>query len=223
MVALFLLCDVAPNVLLIILVGVGVGVGVVPGHVSPAASLLPALIAIALAAAVVYLSMRLPTGVSPRRRGWRAIAQRGLAYLRDGIHSSGELLRAGDPRLILGAMGFVLLDLGALAAAFHAVGSGGLPLGTMVLAYTLGQAGSIISLPGTTEGGLIGVFVLYGAPLVPATSAILLYRAVQTLAPLVLGLVGTVELRQLFGERSALNLAPADGPPQSPAPSAPPG
>jgi uncharacterized membrane protein YbhN (UPF0104 family) len=77
------------------------------------------------------------------------------------------------------------------------VGATPLPLGTMLLAYTLGQAGSIFSLPGATEGGLLGLFLLYGAPLTLAAPAILLYRAVQTAVPLVLGLIGVADLRHL--------------------------
>jgi uncharacterized membrane protein YbhN (UPF0104 family) len=39
------------------------------------------------------------------------------------------------------------------------------------------------------------LFVLYGAPLALATSASLVYRAVQSLVPLALGLVGAAGLR----------------------------
>lgn len=65
----------------------------------------------------------------------------------------------------------------------------------MLLAYTLGQAGSIVSLPGSAEGGLLGVFALYGTPLALATSAILVYRAVPSLVPLAFGVIGVAGLR----------------------------
>jgi len=211
MVSLFLITAVATNVLLIILAGIGVATGALPGHASLAASLVPAAAALVLIAAVAYLARRLPGAQPLARSGWRAIAHRVLGSLREGIRGSAQLLRTRDPLLILGALGFVLCDLAALAAAFRAVGSPGLPLGTMVLGYTLGQAGSIVPLPGTTEGGLIGVFVLYGAPLVLATSAILLFRAVQSLVPLLLGLIGMLELRHLFGQAAVLPVNPAEG------------
>jgi uncharacterized membrane protein YbhN (UPF0104 family) len=198
MVALFLITAVATNVLLIIVAGVGVGAGLLPGHASIAASLLPAVLAAALIAVMAYVPRLLPSVDAERAVGWRAFVRRSLGYVGDGIGATLPMLRARDPQLIVGALGFVLFDLAALVAAFHAVGSSGLPVGTMMLAYTLGQAGSIVSLPGTTEGGLVGVFVLYGAPLVLATSAALVYRAVQSLVPLALGLVGVGALRQFF-------------------------
>ena len=198
MVALFLISGVVPNITLIVLAGLGVGSGVVPGHASAAASWLPAGIAAVLTGAVWSLAGRLERRARPERSGWR----RWLGHVGDGASWTRELLRRHDPLLLAGALGFVLLDLAALAIAFHAIGSRGLPVGTLALAYTLGQAGSVIPLPGTTEGGLIGLLLLYGAHLVPATSAVLLYRAVQTLVPLSLGSIGMAALR---------NLAPALG------------
>ena len=197
MIALFLLSSVATNVLLVVVAGVGVATGALPGHASWQASLLPALAATLLIAFVAYASRHLSISTQPAQGRWRSTAQRALASLREGLVWSGQLLRDRDPLLVFGALGFVLFDLAALAAAFSAFGSGGLPLGTMLLAYTLGQAGSIISLPGATEGGLLGLFLLYGAPLTLAAPAILLYRAVQTAVPLVLGLIGIADLRHL--------------------------
>ncbi len=196
MIALFLIASVATNVLLLIVGGLGVGTGALPGRASEAGSLLPALVAAGLAAAAFYVAKRPATpSARPTQSRTSRLVRRGAGYLRDGVMCSGELLRDRDPLLILGALGYIVLDLAVLAVAFRALGSSGLPLGTLLLAYTLGQAGSVISLPGTTEGGLVGVFVLYGAPLVLATSAILVYRAVESLVPLALGLVGLAGLR----------------------------
>jgi uncharacterized membrane protein YbhN (UPF0104 family) len=200
MVALFLLTAVATNVLLIIVGGLGVASGLLPGTASLAASLVPAVVTLIAVIGLMYVVRRLPrTGTAvPSPSRLRSIAQQAARYLREGIEASGELLRGGDPMLVCAALGYVLFDLAALAAAFRAVGSSGPPLGTMLLSYTLGQLGSVVSLPGTTEGGLIGAFVLYGAPLVLVTSAVLVFRAVQLVVPLALGLVGVVELRHLF-------------------------
>ena len=73
--------------------------------------------------------------------------------------------------VIWGAIGNFAFDVAAIAAAFHAVGVDGLPIGLLILAYVLGHAGAIIPLPGSSEGGLIGMFVLYGATLSGATAA----------------------------------------------------
>ena len=60
------------------------------------------------------------------------------------------------------AVGYMALDLAALAAAFAAIGAVP-PLGVLLLAYVLGQLGGLIPLPGGVSGadsGVIGAFVL---------------------------------------------------------------
>jgi uncharacterized membrane protein YbhN (UPF0104 family) len=202
MIALFLITAVATNLVLVVVSGLGVGLGVLPGAVSWEASLLPAFAAVLVVGALAALARRLPTRPPPAAGRWRSAVYRALAYLRDGLMASGELLRTRDPKLVLGALGYVLLDIAALAAAFRATGSTGLPVGPMLLAYTLGQIGSVISLPGTTEGGLIGVFVLYGASLSVATPAILLFRAVDSTIPLLLALLGLAGIRGALRQRA---------------------
>jgi uncharacterized membrane protein YbhN (UPF0104 family) len=200
MLAVFVIADALTNVAMVIIGGFGVATGALPGHASWAFTLLPALLASLLCAAVVAVAQRAP-GARPAPAGrLRRLARSGADRVRDGLRASSELLRTGDPLLVFGAAGSVLLDLGALAAAFAAIGSRGLSLGPMMLAYTLGQIGSVVSLPGTTEGGLLGVFVLYGAPLGAAASAIIVYRAVQIFIPLGLGLVGAMGVRAMLGD-----------------------
>ncbi len=198
MVALFVITGVVVNVALVILAGFGVAAGVLPGDAPPAASLAPATIAAGLTVLVVWL-VRAPRRSRPPRTGRvRGLIALSISRLHDGLAGAGALLRSRDPLLLGGAVGYVLLDLCALAVAFRSIGSAGLPLGTMALAYTLGQIGSVVPLPGTTEGGLLGVFLLYGAPLGVTASAIIVYRAAQSLVPLALGLVGAVRVRGLF-------------------------
>jgi uncharacterized membrane protein YbhN (UPF0104 family) len=197
MIALFLVTSVAVDLLLVVVGGLGVATGLLPGSVPWEASLLPAIVAAVVAVGIAYLPRRLPVPRPALRMGWRSVIARTLEYVREGIEWSMQLLRSRDPLLATGSLAFVLLDVGALAAAFHALGGAGLPLGTMLLAYTLGQAGSVIPLPGTTEAGLVGVFVLYGAPLALTTAAVLLYRAAQSVIPLVLGAIGLVGLSSL--------------------------
>jgi uncharacterized membrane protein YbhN (UPF0104 family) len=194
MIAVFLVTSVAVDLLLIVAGGLGVAIGILPGSIPWEASVLPAILAALVAVGILYLPRALPAGSAAARPGWRTATHRTLQYLRQGIERSLELLRSRDPLLAIGSLAYVLLDLAALAAAFHAVGGAGLPLGSMLLAYTLGQAGSVIPLPGTTEGGLVGVFVLYGAPLALTAAAVLLYRAAQSVIPLVLGALGLVGL-----------------------------
>lgn len=200
MVALFVVAAAITNVAMVIIGGFGVASGLLPGDAPWEATLLPAVLATLLSAAVIAVTCRDPGAGLPAAGRLQRLARRVADHLRDGLRASVSLLRAGDPLLVLGAAGFVLFDLGALAASFRAVGSNGLQLGTMMLAYTLGQIGSIVSLPGTTEGGLLGVFVLYGAPLGAAAATIIVYRAIQIVVPLGLGLIGALGVRRMLGQ-----------------------
>jgi uncharacterized membrane protein YbhN (UPF0104 family) len=68
----------------------------------------------------------------------------------------------------------------------------------LVVAYIIGLLGGIVPLPGGiggTEGGLIGMLVLYRAPLATTTVAVLAYRAIQLWLPALLGFVAYVQLR----------------------------
>src|SRR3954447_16868500 len=196
-VALFLVTSLVSFVAVVI-AGFGVAAGALSGDASLAVTLVPAAAALLLIVAVFAL---------PRSQGSVERIQAGRlgtalanarAYLRDGVGASAELLRSGDRLVIAGAIGYFVFDIAALAAGFHAVGSAGLPIGLLVLAYTLGHGGAIVPIPGSAEGGLIGMFVLYGMSLPTATAAGLAYRALHAGVPLVLGMVGLADVsRQL--------------------------
>ena len=102
---------------------------------------------------------------------------RGLQqFLREAVDMSLAGIRGGDPLLLGGSVGYFAFDVASLGASFEALGSGGLPLGTFVLAYVLGHGGALIPLPGSAEGGLLGMYTAYGSPLSLAVGAILVYR-----------------------------------------------
>ena len=130
-------------------------------------TLLPAALAVVAIAAVATLG-RLPVGEPAEAQGFVARwASRIGALLRDGVQQSFVLLRARDPLVIGGCAGYLGFAIAALAASFQAFGGDGPPIAAFVLAYTLGQVGALIPTPGGvggTEGGLIGMFVVYGAP-----------------------------------------------------------
>jgi uncharacterized membrane protein YbhN (UPF0104 family) len=196
-VALFLITSLV-SFAAVVIAGFGVAVGVLSGHASLTVTLLPGAAALLVIVAVFVLPRsrgaveRMPAG---RLRTAFASARR---YLRDGVGASAELLRSGDRLVIAGAIGYFAFDVAALAAAFHAVGPAGLPIGLLVLAYTLGHGGAIVPMPGSAEGGLIGMFVLYGMPLSTATAAVLAYRALHAGVPLLLGIIGLADVRRLL-------------------------
>jgi uncharacterized membrane protein YbhN (UPF0104 family) len=196
-VALFLITSLV-SFAAVVIAGFGVAAGALSGQASLALTVLPGILALLLIVAVFAL---------PRSQGGPGRADAGrlttaLAnareYLRDGVGASAELLRSGDRLVIAGAIGYFAFDVAALAAAFQAVGSAGLPIGLLVLAYTLGHGGAIVPIPGSAEGGLIGMFVLYGMSLPTATAAVLAYRALHAGVPLVLGVIGLADVRRLL-------------------------
>jgi len=63
--------------------------------------------------------------------------------------------------------------------------------------------GALIPTPGGlggTEGGLIGTFVLYGAPAAPTTAAVLGYRVFQLGLPAILGLIAFGRIRRRLAD-----------------------
>jgi hypothetical protein len=196
-VALFLVTS-AVSFVALILAGLGVASGALHGDAALVATLLPAAGALAVLVGVALLPrMPAPPAEAPAGRVRRALWS-ARVYLRDGVTSTAEMLRGRDWLVIGGAIGYYALDVAALAAAFHAVGAGTLPIGVLVLAYTLGHGGAIVPLPGSAEGGLIGMLVLYGAALGPATAAVLAYRAVHAGVPMVLGTAALADVRRMM-------------------------
>lgn len=197
LIALFLIASILTNLVLVVVGGAGAAIGVLGARGSVAASAVPAAIAVVLL--VAYARALKPSRPGGRRYRGRAP----FRFLGEPLRASGELVRGRDPWLMLGALGYIVFDLAALAMALAALGWDGLGLGTVLLGYTLGQIGSVIPLPGTTEGGLVGALVLYGAPLNLAVPAVLVYRTVAVGVPLVLAAVGAARLRHGLELRDA--------------------
>jgi uncharacterized membrane protein YbhN (UPF0104 family) len=197
-VALFLLTSGA-SFAAIVFAGLATGLRILPSGVSWVGTLLPAGLAVAAVAAVAAVG-RLPVGrPSESQRFPARWATKLGGLLRDGVQESFRLLRARDPLVIGGCVGYLAFAIAAVAAAYQAFGGGGPPIGAFVLAYTLGQVGALIPTPGGlggTEGGLIGMFVVYGAPVAPTAAAILAYRVFQVGLPAVLGLIAFSQIRR---------------------------
>jgi uncharacterized membrane protein YbhN (UPF0104 family) len=187
------------------LAGLLLAAGVVPGDVSLAASLIPALFAIAALAGAAAFAYSQSPPLSVRGR-WRAAMWRVRIFVHDGARATIELLRHGDRLLIAGAITYYAFDVAALGASFQAFGGGAPPVAVFVLAYTLGHAGALLPTPGGlggTEGGLIGMFVAFGTPLSLATAAVLGYRVFQLGLPAILGGLSMLRIRKLLaGELS---------------------
>ncbi len=197
-VALFLITS-AVGFVSLVLFGTLEAAGVLPGDAPLVGTLLPAAAGLVVLLGVAALA-RGHAGPEPaterklRHGVWRL---RGFLYA--GVRTSLRLLREHDPLLIGGAIGYYALDIAALAAAFQAFGGGGPSFGIFVLAYTIGHAGAFIPTPGGvggTDGGLIGMFAAYGAPIGLATAAVLSYRVFQLGFPAVLGALSMVQIQR---------------------------
>jgi uncharacterized membrane protein YbhN (UPF0104 family) len=127
---------------------------------------------------------------------------------RDGAAEARRLVADGNWKLA-GAIGYYAFDNAVLWAAFHAIGRAP-SVAVIMMGYLVGSLGAALPLPagiGAVDGGLIGALVLYGVPAAPAAGAVLLYRGISLLLPLVLGALawGLVPARRL---RSARRRAP---------------
>jgi uncharacterized membrane protein YbhN (UPF0104 family) len=191
----------------VILAGAGLGFGLLPGEIAFATAVVPALLA-ATALLAIALSPRLLASDGPRPAGRiRSALAKGRGFVADGVRDAISLLGSGRPLIVLGAVGYMALDVLALAAVFAAFGGGAPSLGIFVLAYAVGQLGGLVPLPGGvggTDGGLILAFGLLGTPVAIAAAAVVGYRAFQLGVPAILGLTAYARLRRdLAGEDGA--------------------
>jgi uncharacterized membrane protein YbhN (UPF0104 family) len=190
----------------VILAGIGLGTGLLSGEVATATGLVAAGLA-AVAVAVLLFVPRLIDRAEPTDSGrLRAALARGRGYLADGIRDAVRLFGSGRPLIVGGALGYMALDVLALAAMFAALGGGAPALGGFVFAYTVGQLGGLVPLPGGvggTDGGLIAAFALLGTPVGIAAAAVLGYRAFQLGIPAILGLAAFAQLRRTLGDEPA--------------------
>jgi uncharacterized membrane protein YbhN (UPF0104 family) len=157
------------------------------------------LVAMAVTLAIPRIGPRLlPRGALPDDAGRLRVAVRHIRDAAgDGVRDAIVLLRQRSLGVLVGSFGYMAFDIGVLVVCFHAFGSSP-ALAIVVMAYLIGQLGGLIPLPGGvggTEGGLIGTFALYHAPLAAATVAVLAYRALELWVPSVLGSIAFLRLR----------------------------
>ena len=153
--------------------------------------------AAALAIALALGARRLAGTLA--RRSMRARLAAGASALGDGVDEAQRLLRTGDPAILAGAAGYMLFDVAMLGVCFAAFGNDVPPVGVLLVAYILGQLGSLIPIPGGIGGvdaGLIGVLVLYGVDATDAAVAVIAYRGLLLFIPAALGLPALAILRR---------------------------
>jgi uncharacterized membrane protein YbhN (UPF0104 family) len=130
-----------------------------------------------------------------RRRG-----ERGSKLVKIiGAGIDGAWAQAAPPRqAVLGAAGYLLLDIGALWATTMATGDHiGLP--AMVLAYFIGYLATLIPVPagiGVLDSGLSGCLVLYGMHPAASVGAVLVYHMIAIWVPGTGGLIAWLPLKR---------------------------
>ena len=195
----FFLIKGAVNFVAVAVVGVLMATTVLGPPESPLLTILPAVGAVAVIAAV-YLVPRFGPGTQPspgasRVAGVRAAARRSLV---GGVSEALSILRRGEPLVIVGAVGYWAFDNAVLWATFHAFGYSP-PISVVLMAYLIGQMGGLLPIPGGLggiDGGLLGTFVLYGTPLAITAAAVLAYRVILFWLPLLVGSVAFLSLRR---------------------------
>ncbi|HEY2571788.1 MAG TPA: lysylphosphatidylglycerol synthase domain-containing protein, partial [Solirubrobacteraceae bacterium] len=125
------------------------------------------------------------------------------------LHGAWKSLSTPHWRL-LGAVGFLCLDMGALWAACRATGH---PLGILALslAYFIGYLATMIPIPaglGVLDSGLAGALVLYGFSPAASIGAVLVYHAIAIWIPGLGGLAAWLptRVRDLTEPRPAVAL-----------------
>ena len=119
---------------------------------------------------------------------------------------------------MLGAAGFLLLDMAALWAACRATGH---PLGllALALAYCIGYLATMLPMPagiGVLDTGLAGALVLYGFSPAASVGAVLVYHMISIWVPGLGGLAAWLATR-LRPRASATVAAQIDQPASAPA------
>ena len=195
----FLLITNAPNAIVLGVLGAALGAGLLDGPHMLALTTLPAAIALG----AIGLTLLLPVA-SHRRLAQaphttkRGAASAAAAQLELGVIEAVALLRGRSWKL-LGAFAYYAFDNAVLWATFKAFGHAEPPIATLVVAYLIGSAAGSLPVPaglGVVEGGMIGLLVFFGAPVLCTGIAVLAYRAVSTGMPLALGGVAFLTLRR---------------------------
>jgi uncharacterized membrane protein YbhN (UPF0104 family) len=194
-VAFFLITSLA-NVGFLALGGILLATGILHGSPGLLYGLIPAVVGIgAIAGALATRPLaRLIAG-----RVHREKLRSALSALSDGVGEALHLLRTREPALGIGAAGYLLFDVVVLGVCFKTFGNEVPPLGVLLLAYLIGQVGSLIPIPGGiggVDGGLIGTLVIFGVDATDAAVAVIAYRGILLSVPALLGLPALAVLRR---------------------------
>lgn len=207
----------------VIVFGVLLRTGALPGDGPVSVTIVPAAIA-ALVGIGVILIAKVPPDLQRRldKRtgdGRFATLMTKLAALPQtlgsGIRTAWEFV--AHPRrgwlAMLGAIGFWAANIMILWASFKSLGIS-LPLGEVVVGFFVGMVANLAPAPagvGAVDGGLIGVFAIFGYPLETVIAAVLIYRLLAFYLPVPPGIVAFFQLRTTVARWEAERTGKAGG------------
>jgi uncharacterized membrane protein YbhN (UPF0104 family) len=194
-VAFFLLTSLA-NVGFLVLGSLALASGLLHGSPGFFLAVVPA-VGGALAIALALAARRLAGALA--QRSARARITAAAEAVGEGVDEALRLLRSGELAIVAGASGYLLFDIAMLGVCFPAFGNDVPPVGVLLVAYIVGQLGSLIPIPGGIGGvdaGLIGTLVLYGVDAGDAAVAVIAYRGLLLAIPALLGLPALAVLRR---------------------------
>jgi uncharacterized membrane protein YbhN (UPF0104 family) len=204
----FLVLLYAVYVFGVIIFGVLLRIGLLPGDGPVSVTVIPA--AFAGAVLVIALLVALVPSDLQRRLDGRTGDGRGArlmtriaalpAILAGGVRTAWQFVR--HPRdgwlPIAGAIGFWAANVTILWASFKSLGVS-VPLGEIVVGFFVGMAANLLPAPagvGAVDGGLIGVFAIFGLPLETVIAAVLIYRLIAFYLPVPPGIIAFFQLRR---------------------------
>jgi uncharacterized membrane protein YbhN (UPF0104 family) len=210
----FFLIKSSVNFVAVAVLGTLLAVGLLGPDLSLWLTALPAALSILLIG-IVVLVPRLGPGPDPpgdagRVRRAVAAARRALVV---GTAEAIQLIRARDPLLLVGAVGYWAWDNAVLWATFNAFGAPP-ELSVILMGYLIGQLGGLLPLPGGVggiDGGLIGTLIVFGAPAAQVAAAVFAYRLILFWLPLSIGGLAFLSLKRSLdrADRPELCVVPA--------------
>jgi uncharacterized protein (TIRG00374 family) len=212
-VAFFLLKSMI-NFVAVVVVGTVMALGILGPEQPLWLTAVPAALA-AIVIALVLLIPRLGPGKEPGSDAGRV--RRAITTVRrtviKGTSEAVELLRSRNWQILLGSFGYWAFDNAVLWATFNAFGYSP-PLSILLMGYLIGQLGGLLPIPGGIggiDGGLLGTFIVYGAPAATTAAAVLAYRVILFWLPLLVGAVAFFSIRRGLNDpdRPELCVVPA--------------
>jgi uncharacterized protein (TIRG00374 family) len=206
----FFLIKSSVNFVAVAVLGTLMFVGAFGPTLSPWLTIVPAILAALVIAAVPLLRMIGPR-MDSEASGFRRFLTKARSAVADGTGEAIAILRSGNLLVIAGALGYWAFDNAVLWATFHAFGASP-PLAVVLMGYLIGQLGGLLPIPGGIggiDGGLIGTLIVYGTPAAVTTAAVLAYRVILFWLPLIVGTIAFVSLRRALNRPERPDLCPA--------------